>query len=80
MSRNCKDYSATLAKRERIGGKVGDYEYLFLKLRHHPLQRLYVFPDRAKGAGSDFRRESEQRKFVGAHRPASRTACSARSI
>jgi hypothetical protein len=30
------DYSATLAKRERIGGKVMDYQYMFVKVRQHP--------------------------------------------
>jgi hypothetical protein len=30
------DYSATLAKRERINGKLADYEYMFIKMRHKP--------------------------------------------
>ncbi len=31
-----QDYSATVAKRERIGGKLLDYQYMFVKLRQHP--------------------------------------------
>ena len=37
-----QDYSATLAKRERIAGKVGDYEYMFVKLRHKPFS-VYMY-------------------------------------
>lgn len=33
---NIKDYSTTLVKRERVGGAVGGYEYLSLKVRHKP--------------------------------------------
>jgi outer membrane lipoprotein-sorting protein len=38
-----QDYSATLAKRERIGGKVRDYEYMFLKLRQRPFSVYMSF-------------------------------------
>ncbi len=31
-----QDYSATVAKRERIGGKLLEYQYMFVKLRQHP--------------------------------------------
>ena len=46
-----QDYSATVAKRERIGGKVGDYEYLFVKLRHRPFSvyMYFVGPPALKG-------------------------------
>ena len=37
-----QDYSATLAKRERIGGKVLDYEYMFIKVRHRPFS-VYMY-------------------------------------
>jgi hypothetical protein len=37
-----QDYSATVAKRERIGGKLLDYEYMFVKLRHRPLS-VYMY-------------------------------------
>jgi outer membrane lipoprotein-sorting protein len=31
-----QDYSATVAKRERINGKLLEYEYMFVKIRHKP--------------------------------------------
>jgi hypothetical protein len=37
-----QDYSATLAKRERIGGKLLDYEYMFVKLRQKPFS-VYMY-------------------------------------
>jgi hypothetical protein len=37
-----RDYSATLAKRERIGGKVLDYQYMFVKLRQKPFS-VYMY-------------------------------------
>ncbi len=37
-----QDYSATIAKRERIAGKVGDFQYMFVKLRHHPFS-VYMY-------------------------------------
>jgi hypothetical protein len=46
-----QDYSATLAKRERIGGKVLDYEYMFVKLRQKPFSVYMYFlgPAELKG-------------------------------
>jgi outer membrane lipoprotein-sorting protein len=37
-----KDYSATLVKRERVGGKLGEYEHIFLKIRHQPFS-VYMY-------------------------------------
>jgi hypothetical protein len=37
-----QDYSATVAKRERIGGKLRDYEYMFIKLRQKPFS-VYMY-------------------------------------
>jgi hypothetical protein len=37
-----QDYSATLAKRERIGGKLLDYEYMYVKLRQKPFS-VYMY-------------------------------------
>lgn len=37
-----QDYSATLAKRERIGGKLLDHEYMFIKLRQKPFS-VYMY-------------------------------------
>jgi hypothetical protein len=46
-----QDYSATLAKRERIGGKLMDYEYMFIKLRQNPFSVYMYFlgPPEIKG-------------------------------
>ena len=46
-----QDYSATLAKRERIGGKVLDYQYMFVKLRQKPFSVYLRFlgPKEQKG-------------------------------
>ena len=45
------DYSATLAKRERIGGKLLPYEYMYLKLRQKPFSVYMYFlgPEDLKG-------------------------------
>jgi outer membrane lipoprotein-sorting protein len=37
-----KDYSATLVKRERIGGEVGEHQYMFIKVRQKPFS-VYMF-------------------------------------
>lgn len=46
-----QDYSATLAKRERIGGKLMEYEYMALKLRQKPFSVYMYFlgPTAVKG-------------------------------
>ncbi len=37
-----QDYSATLVKRERIGGKLGDNQYMFVKIRQKPFS-VYIY-------------------------------------
>lgn len=37
-----EDYSATVAKRERINGTLRDYEYFFVKIRHKPFS-VYLY-------------------------------------
>jgi hypothetical protein len=37
-----QDYSATMVKRERINGKVGEPEYMFVKIRHKPFS-VYMY-------------------------------------
>jgi hypothetical protein len=39
---NVKDYSATIVKRERIDGKLGDPEYAMIKVRQHPFS-VYMY-------------------------------------
>ncbi len=36
------DYTATLVKRERLNGKLGNQEYIFLKVRHKPFS-VYLY-------------------------------------
>lgn len=46
-----QDYSATLVKRERVGNKVGEPEYMFVKIRHRPFS-VYIYflgPPEKKG-------------------------------
>jgi hypothetical protein len=46
-----KDYSATVVKRERIDGKLGEHQYIFAKIRHEPFSVYLYFlaPDEVKG-------------------------------
>lgn len=46
-----QDYSCTLIKRERINGKLNDYEYIFTKVRHKPFSVYMYFlgPSSIKG-------------------------------
>jgi len=37
-----RDYSATMVKRERVNGKVGEPEYMFVKVRHEPFS-VYMY-------------------------------------
>jgi hypothetical protein len=45
------DYSATVVKRERIGGKVREYEFMFVKIRQKPFSVYMCFlgPAELKG-------------------------------
>lgn len=46
-----QDYSATMVKRERVGGKLGEHEYMFSKIRHRPFSVYLYFlgPQNLKG-------------------------------
>lgn len=46
-----EDYSATFVKRERINGKLGDYEQMFVKIRHKPFSvyMYFLMPADLKG-------------------------------
>jgi hypothetical protein len=46
-----KDYSAKMAKRERIDGTLGDYEYMKVKVRHEPFSVYigFIGPASVKG-------------------------------
>jgi hypothetical protein len=42
IDRSIHDYSCTLVKRERIDGKLGEHEYMFVKVRHRPFS-VYMY-------------------------------------
>jgi outer membrane lipoprotein-sorting protein len=48
---NIKDYSCTMIKHERIGGKLAEPEYMYLKVRHEPFSVYMYFlgPERIRG-------------------------------
>jgi hypothetical protein len=43
LDRNIRDYSCTFAKRERIEGELGDYQYIMLKVMHQPFSVYMSF-------------------------------------
>lgn len=51
--RNIHDYSAKMAKRERIDGVLTDYEYLKVKVRHEPFSVYVAFIGPAKVKGQE---------------------------
>ena len=67
-----QDYSATMVKRERIDGVLGEHQYLFVKVRHQPFS-VYVYflaPADLKGqesiyiAGTLWMRTARQKRVV----------------
>jgi hypothetical protein len=51
MRREIKDYSCTFTKRERVNGKLLDYEQMFMKVRHEPfsIYMYFLAPKEVKG-------------------------------
>jgi outer membrane lipoprotein-sorting protein len=45
IEKNIQDYSATIVKRERLDGQLGEYEYMFLKVRQKPFSVYMHFLD-----------------------------------
>jgi Protein of unknown function (DUF1571) len=48
---NIQDYSAVMVKRERIGGKLNEQEFMYIKIRHKPFSVYMYFlgPPRLRG-------------------------------
>jgi hypothetical protein len=42
IERGIKDYTCTLVKKERVDGKLTEYEYMFTKVRHEPFS-VYMY-------------------------------------
>lgn len=47
------DYSATLVRRERVRGKLSGYEYMAIKIRHHPFSVYACFQSPAAIKGQE---------------------------
>jgi hypothetical protein len=47
------DYSATVVKRERIDGKLNDFDHMFIKVRHKPFSVYMYFMAPAKIKGQE---------------------------
>lgn len=43
LDRNIRDYSCTFAKKERVDGVEGDYQYIMLKVMHQPFSVYMAF-------------------------------------
>ncbi|MHB1035335.1 MAG: DUF1571 domain-containing protein [Pirellulales bacterium] len=65
--RNVKDYSATLVKRERISGTLGEYQYIFTKVRHKPFSVYMYFlgPASLKGQEALYVEGQNDNKVLG---------------
>jgi hypothetical protein len=53
---NIKDYSAVMVKRERVGGKLNEQEFMYIKIRHEPFSVYMYFlgPERIRGQEAVF--------------------------
>jgi hypothetical protein len=47
------DYSATLVKRERLDGKLGEFQHMYVKVRHKPFSVYMYFISPAKVKGQE---------------------------
>lgn len=64
-----QDYSATLVKRERVNGRLSDFEYLAIKIRHKPFSVYVDFLAPAKVQGQEVLYvEGQNRGHMWAHR------------
>jgi Protein of unknown function (DUF1571) len=66
-----KDYSATLIKQERIGGKLQPEEKVFLKVRHNPFSAYMYFlsPNGVKGREALYVEGANDGKLMGHEAP-----------
>lgn len=53
INKNIQDYTCLLVKRERIDGKLGDYQYMDVKIRNHPFSVYLNFRMPADVAGRE---------------------------
>ena len=43
INQSVQDYSCTLVKRERVGGELGEFQHIFMKVRHEPFSVYMQF-------------------------------------
>ena len=53
INKNIQDYTCMLVKRERIDGKLGDYQYMAVKIRNHPFSVYLGFLKPEEVAGRE---------------------------
>jgi hypothetical protein len=51
INENIHDYSAVMVKRERVGGKLNEQEFMYIKIRHKPFSVYMYFlgPEKLRG-------------------------------
>ncbi len=61
------DYTCTMVKRERIDGKLGEYQYIHAKIRHKPFSvyMYFIGPDSVKGREAIYVAGQNEGKLVG---------------
>ena len=61
-----QDYQARMVKRERINGKLGEHESMFIKIRHRPFSVYMYFlgPDNKKGQEVIYREDANDGKMM----------------
>ncbi len=61
-----QDYQARMVKRERIDGKLGECEHMFIKIRHRPFSVYMYFlaPDNKKGQEVIYREDANDGKMM----------------
>ena len=67
MKANIKDYSATLIKRERLGDKLMDQEFMFVKIRQQPFSAYTYFlgPPHKKGQEAIYIQGRNDNRIIG---------------
>lgn len=62
-----EDYQARMVKRERIDGRLGEYESLFIKVRHRPFSVYTYFlgPENKRGQEAIYRADAYDGKVMG---------------
>lgn len=70
VARAIDDYTATMVKRERLDGKLGEPQYMFVKVRHRPFSvyTYFLAPANLKGQEAIYVEGQNENKVI-AHAP-----------